>query len=169
MSVQRIVFTCLPNDLDQQRNRPSLSVHVAPRLDRGARVPAGKFRDFVNWPATLLNNIEARRGFDVLVDGHRIDAEWDSTPLDPDLWDALFGQAFVGQFAFKDLSARDLRSFSASRVTDYVNALYTDVARQAPTAFPPVDGGPLAGLRDEVGGFHRDDLRQETGLRWERE
>jgi hypothetical protein len=169
MSVQRVVFTCLPNDSGRRRHRPSLSVHVAPRLDRGGRVPLSMFRDFENWPATLLKNIEAGRGFDVLVNNQSVRAELDSTLLDPDLWKALFGRAEVGQFVFKDLSARDLRSFSVTRLEEYIKNLYADVARQAGTSFPPVVGGPLAGLRDEVGRFHRADLEREQGRRAERE
>src|SRR5215203_2743030 len=136
MSVQRIVFTCLPND-SHGRRRASLSVHVAPRLDRGGRVPLSMFRDFENWPATLLKNIDGGRGFDVLVDNRQVRAELDRTLLDPDLWEALFRRAEVGQFAFKDLSTRDLRSFSATRIEEYVKNLYAHVARQAGTSFPP--------------------------------
>ena len=170
MDVQRIVFTCLPNDSDRRRHSLSLlSVHVAPRLDRGNRVPLSMFRDFANWPATLHRNIEAGHGFEVLVDNRPVSAELDPALLDPDLWQALFEKAEVGQFVFRDLTVRDLRSFSATRVEEYIKNLYADVARQAATTFPPVEGGPLANLREEVGGFHRRDLRQEQMRHAERE
>ncbi|MDQ1397775.1 MAG: hypothetical protein QOG64_3034, partial [Acidimicrobiaceae bacterium] len=109
MALQSVVFTCLPHGTNPQ-GIATITVHVAPRLTPPGLVPLATFDDWVNWPRTLLAGGEEVEPFTVEVDGRPVDARLNRDPLDPVLWDAVFGTAEVGTYQFRDLSGRDLRS-----------------------------------------------------------
>ncbi|MDQ1396321.1 MAG: hypothetical protein QOG64_1580, partial [Acidimicrobiaceae bacterium] len=106
--------------------------------------------------------------FTVEVDGTPVDARLNRDPLDPVLWDALFATAQVGTYQFRDLSGRDLRSFSSTRVHRFITDVYRDVALASPTAFPAVDSEALIPLR-RIGEHDQHLLRMEDSRRESRD
>jgi hypothetical protein len=157
MSTQRLTWIALPCGRTED-GRPRLSAYLVPRLEDAVNASPTietDFPDFLDWPA-IVN--DAR--FAVQLPGGRaISTVRLGAPADPGLWQRLFpGETPVRAFAFKDHSARRIRSYPVRDVLGYVRDLYRDVARTSGADLPPAPGAPgahpaLERLVDDLGGL----------------
>jgi len=156
-TTQDIIWTALPYGRSDD-GRLRLSAFVSPRL-RTDDVPSllGAFPNFLEWAATVNDmTFTVRRP----TDPNELPTERLGPTADQSLWPLLFGpETPVRPFAFKDHSARNIRSFSVDSVMTYLTGLYQDAAQLSPDDLPliePEDGAPqdgtLAGLVQELGG-----------------
>lgn len=153
MASESVIFTALPNGVDETGRFLKLAVFVSPRLSTDGAglqpLQGSGFKAFEDWPATL-----ARLAFVAVVDGigDFEAARDDGAPqADSDLWQRLLGVTSVRDGGFTDLSTRRIRSFSVAAASASVLDLYGEIAESHPAAFPPITSGRLARLGRDLG------------------
>lgn len=159
MTIETALWTVLPNGLDPTGDFLRFTVFVSPRLDtEGAgQLELGDFRAFARWPDALnLDN------FVIEIDGFGAEAarlDPDSLKPDGDVWNLVLPpDTAVGTHEFTNLATKQVRSFPAAIVANYVESFYAKVAATSPTVFAPATSGPVGGLIDDM-------RRMERGTR----
>ena len=153
MASESVIFTVLPNGIDDSGDFLKLALFVSPRLSTDGAglqpLQGSGFKAFEDWPATL-----ARLAFVAVVDGvgDFEAARDDGAPqADSDLWQRLLGVTSVRDGGFTDLSTRRFRSFPVAAASASVLDLYGEIAESHPAAFPPITSGRLARLGRDLG------------------
>ena len=139
MREQTIVWTALPNGVEDSRLK--LSVFAAPQLKTDEGLPAptlDQFPDFLDWPAHTLK-------FRALFSNT---PPIEVAPSEPaprsDLWKALFDSTtFVRPFEFQRLDLRAIRSYPVRHVQSFLRDRYVKFAASSGTDYPPA--GDLLG------------------------
>jgi hypothetical protein len=165
MAQQKIVWTVLPYGRvtdGELAGRLRCSIVVSPRLTpaSAAENVLSAFPDFLDWPARL-----AQARFSLTVGPVTLPL----APLgkvDKDPWDQIFGaKTPVTDFAFTDMSAVNLRSYSVRNVLRFIKASYGALAATSgtklPTLLPYSDGTPA--LRDMLEGLGTPSERERRG------
>lgn len=144
MTIEKAIFTALPNGVGSQRQL-RLSVHVAPRLrnDDASDTPRTleEFGTFATWPDQV--NLMS---FAVQFQGGPKARGRPEKPADPPLWKLLFPQSTpVGPHVFQDHAERDLHVFPVRPVLHFLEQAYGTAAK-AGADLPSIDDalGPLA-------------------------
>ena len=154
MALQTLIWTALPNGFTAD-GELALSIVVSPRMtalnEDEQQLGADTYADWHNWPNSL-----SRASFLLAVDGEPepFRLEVTSRP-NPDLWPLMFpADLFVRGFAFKDMSANNLRDYPADAVISTLKGRYAELAAsdglQRPSLFGPKRGG-LHGLLGDLG------------------
>src|SRR5262249_26272973 len=125
----------------------SFSLFAAPRLS-----PSGVLGDFAlgNW-ADRMKSI----GFAVQFDGGpTLPVKVDTSLLDSTLWSSLFPDSTpVTGWMLPPHAGRELKSYPAHTLHQFIQGLYSSVASTAASAvaFPSTETGPVADLINTVG------------------
>lgn len=136
MAQQTIVWTVLPNGRvtqGQYAGQLRVSIVVSPRLtpEVASEQVLEAFEDWRDWPQTL-----AKLGFALRIGGTVVELSATSR-ADPALWQRLLPlQTPVAGFAFKDMSAVNLRSFAVRNVLGLVRRYYSRLAVQSASTHP---------------------------------
>ncbi len=150
MARQSFIWTALPNGYTADGIALRVSAMLAPRLD--PQHPLGEpqsldtfFPDWEDWPATL-----ATARFDVSFGGQTVSVAATATtganrvddryglPASA-VWKALFtSRLLVQSFEFTDLSSKQILSYDAGRLTDMIESLYRELARNATDRLPTI-------------------------------
>ncbi|HEX8156852.1 MAG TPA: YncE family protein [Solirubrobacteraceae bacterium] len=133
MATQTLIWTALPDGMRDGELR--ISALVSPRL-----VAAASEGDelrlwpmWVNWTERIRDAT-----FKVAFDGGpTLDAEFDKTQLEPELWPALFRpDTFVRPHVLDDYSNRTVISYPARRVHRSIRRLYQEAGTRSPVGRP---------------------------------
>lgn len=151
-AVQKILWTCLPNGIDESSNFLKLSVLVSPQLDPGSKAPRlDTFPDFSPWPAIFRNALK----FSVQILSLRKITNVPTTSVkrippdpagaspdpDPALWTKLFppstfvpshGPNHAQRFAGALQSQSGFRSYPVRNIVAYMKSVQTGVASTSP-------------------------------------
>src|SRR5262249_14110556 len=154
MPTESVIWTALPHGVDDSGTLLRITVFVSPRLTADAgrsSQPLGDFPAFHDWPQTI-----SQLKFAAQFDGAGTFAaqpDPNSDAPNSGLWKLLCLPGSVVDHAFADLSTRQVRSIPVRTVSNTVLGLYTQIAENSPTDFPPVLSGPLALLGRQLGGL----------------
>jgi DNA-binding beta-propeller fold protein YncE len=134
MATQKLIWTALPGG--ERDGKLRLSALVSPRLN--ANVSEGD--ELVLWP-TWVNWTERVRDAKFKVafgGGPTIDAEFDKTKLEPQLWSKLFNdKTFVRPHAMDNYSGRNIISYPARQMHRSLKRLYQEAGTRAPEGITP--------------------------------
>jgi len=119
-ATQTVLFTVIPRGIRVNPDSLPVSVFVSPRLMGADNL--GAFPDWVNWIDLLKE-----RGLELVFrsGGKRVELPIDTTPLQPQLWAALFNrQTLVRSRKFDDYSKHGIISFSMRESLSALKAVY---------------------------------------------
>jgi hypothetical protein len=145
MATQSLIWTAMPNGLNQNKEL-KVSVLLSPRLDaESATQVLSSFPDFVDWPQTLAackftlhfaSNSVSIKG-DQLVGPNRVDNAIGQA--DSQVWTQMLpANTKVKGFAFKDMTAKKVLSYSTVKMALRQALLYRSLAIKADDQLPQI-------------------------------
>jgi hypothetical protein len=179
--IEQAVFTAIPAGRLPDGGRLKVTIFVTPKLGTGeppgsdVLVDLPAFEAFANWPRTMT---DARWVLEVGglgdVEAQPLD---DPVPLNPELWEQLFGRTSVGEAGFQHFEEAVVHSYPVEEVAKALTDLYQTIARVSPVNFPGITTGPLSGFITSLsldlqpgevqeGGYRRAVKRRLESLRF---
>jgi hypothetical protein len=132
-----VLFTVIPRGISLNGASLPVSVVVSPRLRGADRL--GAFPDWVDWTQKLSGGLR----FTFQCGTNTASVAIDTTPLQPRLWRALFGEAtFVRSRVFDDYSAHSVMSFSVRETLSALKAVYQEASVVLAVPDPEDDRDP---------------------------
>lgn len=135
---QEIIFTTLPHqriEIDGE-SFLKLSVYATIKLTTSKDTTLAEFEDMLYFPQKILNG-----DFQFKLDtGTVLDARLVEENIDTELYENIFHSGIkVDDFKEEDLSGRNIISFPAKHINDFVLKSYRDIAVSSPTRMVTAD------------------------------
>lgn len=136
MANPEIMWTFLPNGMNDKRLKFSAAVSIRLPGAEGSNPNLGLFPEVLKW-ADTVKALE----FDVQFDkAAPVRLKRTSPDPDPDLWNAIFQPSSpVYPFKFNDLSLRTLFSFPVKHVQSFLAQQYINMAAESPDEPPAIE------------------------------
>jgi hypothetical protein len=169
MPEQTLIIVALPNGLSRDGTYAQLSLYIAPRLTGSESLL--DFPDWLNWPNTLgAGSVAVRLKTN---SGHTIDAQVDTSALQPQLWQGIFGlpddtnATYVAPYEFDDYTNRLVISYPALEALAVIKAVYQTYGTSSPGE--PPNSRALGQLAELLGfGDQQTDAKSDTDRTFQR-
>jgi hypothetical protein len=129
---QEIIFTTLPHQRVTRAGKQylQLSVFTTIRLKSPEDTTLGSFNDVLTWPEKILNATFQFR----FLNNHSVKADLQTQKIDPELFSQIFHKdiRINKNFQQAQLHEKNIKSFPARHITDFLNQHYKQTAVESP-------------------------------------